>query len=81
MLFNDTFALTDRSGKKIAINEGGLSENIYGQFKKAADSESTQWINPEDEHYMIWMKNSGLISKYKLWGRIEEPLPAGKYNL
>ncbi len=30
---------------------------------------------------MIWMKNSGLISKYRLWGRIDQPLPAGKYNL
>jgi hypothetical protein len=30
---------------------------------------------------MVWMQNSGSITKYKLWGRIEQPLPAGKYNL
>lgn len=30
---------------------------------------------------MVWMKNSGLITKFKLWGRIDQPLPAGKYNL
>lgn len=30
---------------------------------------------------MIWMQNSGSITKYKLWGRIEDPLPAGQYNL
>jgi hypothetical protein len=30
---------------------------------------------------MIWMKNSGSITKYKLWGRIDQVLPAGKYNL
>lgn len=30
---------------------------------------------------MIWMKNTGLLTKYKLWGRINQKLPAGKYNL
>jgi hypothetical protein len=30
---------------------------------------------------MIWMQNTGTLTKYKFWGRIEEPLPAGKYNL
>jgi hypothetical protein len=27
------------------------------------------------------MKNSALITKYKLWGKIEQSLPAGKYSL
>ena len=30
---------------------------------------------------MIWVQNTATLTKYKLWGRIEEPLPAGKYNL
>lgn len=30
---------------------------------------------------MIWMQNTGSITKYKLWGRIQQTLPAGKYNL
>jgi hypothetical protein len=30
---------------------------------------------------MIWMKNTGLLTKYKLWGRINQKLSAGKYNL
>lgn len=30
---------------------------------------------------MVWMKNSVLIKKYKLWGIIHTKLEFGKYNL
>lgn len=38
-------------------------------------------MDPIDEHFMVWMQNSGLITKYKTWGHIDQTLPAGKYNL
>ena len=40
-----------------------------------------QWLNVEDEHFMVWMRTAGLPNFRKLYGKIEKNLPAGKYDL
>jgi len=37
-----------------------------------------QWKDPEDEHFIVWMRTSGLPNFRKLWGRIEQDLQAGE---
>lgn len=41
---------------------------------------ATQWIDPENEHFIVWMRTAGLSNFRKLWGRIEQKLPAGTYT-
>ena len=34
-----------------------------------------------DEHFIVWMRNSGLPTFRKLWGRISTDVSAGTYSL
>lgn len=80
--FNDTFALY-QNNTQIPINETGISwpgDKGY-KYKRATNSESTQWIDPEDEHFIVWMRASGLPNFKKMWGRIEQDLDAGEYTV
>lgn len=38
-------------------------------------------ILPSIEHFIVWMRTAGLPNFRKLWGRIEETIPAGNYRL
>lgn len=38
-------------------------------------------MDPIDGHFINWMKHEALITKYKLWGRIEQPLVKGNYSV
>ena len=40
-----------------------------------------QWINMTDEHFIVWMRPSGLPNFRKLWGRIHKDLEPGNYKL
>lgn len=35
----------------------------------------------EDEHFIVWMRTAGLPNFRKLWGRIDDGLPAGEYQV
>lgn len=35
----------------------------------------------EDEHFIVWMRTSGLPNFRKLWGKIENGLDQGNYTL
>ena len=70
--FNDTYQLFDKNGSQIEINETGISwpgDKGY-KYKEGPNSGHVQWINPEDEHFIVWMRTSGLPNFRKLWGRI-----------
>ena len=81
MYFNDTFALYSQSGTKVVIDESNLHPDHSNVFSSRQGSEKEQWINVMDEHFQEWTKEQALIRKYKLWGRITQPLAKGKYNL
>lgn len=40
-----------------------------------------QWTDIEKESFIVWMRTAGLPNFRKLYGKIENPLKAGKYNL
>ena len=77
--FRDNFSLFNEKQEKIDINEKNI---IYGadrkKFKNTKDL-SKQWIDMEDEHFIVWMRPSGLPNFRKLWGRIEKELTKGNY--
>lgn len=37
-----------------------------------------QWINVEQEHFIVWMRTAGLPNFRKLWGKIKQDLDASK---
>ena len=35
----------------------------------------------EDEHFIVWMRTAGLPNFRKLWGRLEQGIKKGTYNV
>lgn len=51
------------------------------KFKNPEPYDPTvQWIDMTDEHFIVWMRTSGLPDFRKLWGRITQDLEAGEYQ-
>ena len=40
-----------------------------------------QWIDVENEHFITWMRPAALPDFRKLWGRIEDDLDSGDYQI
>lgn len=81
--YNDTFSLSSASGVSFAIDESSISwpNDVYGKYRRAENSSATQWIDPQNEHFVNWMRISGLPNFKKLWGKIHSPLAAGNYTM
>ena len=69
--FNDDFKnwiINDE--EELNINEKNIAwEKDKELFKNT--NLSKQWINVEDEHFIVWMRPAGLPDVKKLWGKIE----------
>lgn len=82
--FNDIFTLNRQGNtKSISIDQKNIAWNVDIDFnyKQTKDANSKAWIDVTDEHFMVWMRTSGMGRFKKLWGRIREDLPAGKYTV
>ena len=51
------------------------------KMKRQPDSANKQWIDPENQHFINYMLTGSLMTKKRLWGKIEEGLKAGEYSL
>lgn len=88
-LFNDTFSLSFQNGTEIFINETGIAweadmEMKYKYPTKEGDPDyhkKVLWTDTRNEHFVVWMRPAGLPNFRKLWGRINQTLPAGEYTL
>ena len=71
-IFNDTYEVWDSAGVNITINDTGITwpDDKGDKFKRTPDSAKTQWVDPENEHFIVWMRTAGLPNFRKLWGRI-----------
>jgi hypothetical protein len=77
--FNDTFTLSYPDGELVEIEHDDIAWDV--DEEKRFDSSDDQWIDIEDEHFMVWMRPSGVPQIRKLWGRIEKDLDEGDYTL
>lgn len=85
--FNDTYELYDSTFKdRIFINETNIAlEYDRDLLYKLPDNtsnfiiEDNLWMNTTNEHFIVWMRSSGLPKFRKLWGRIENDLAKGEY--
>ena len=75
--FNDTFSFS-LGGSDLPVDETNIA---FDKDKKLYDENpdsSRQWINITDEHFLVWMRPSGLPNPKKLWGRINQDLKKGE---
>lgn len=56
-----------------------LSEMLIPRFKNV--DLMTQWADVEDERFVVWMRNSPFPDFRKIWGKIEEDLSPGTYQI
>ena len=89
-IFNDTFTLfkLDSSGVKAAtpieISDKDIAwpDDKKFKYKNLPSSEmlSRQWINVENERFIVWMRAAATPTFRKLWGVVKGlPLSKGKY--
>ena len=79
--FNDTFKLY-KNNEEIKIESNGIAwKNDIKRFKRAENYQKIQWIDVEDERFIVWMRPAGLPTFRKLWGKINQKLSKGEYKL
>ncbi|EAS06121.1 ligand-effect modulator 3 LEM3 family protein (macronuclear) [Tetrahymena thermophila SB210] len=81
--FTDTFALFHADSSPINIDESGIAwpDDKGNKFKMDSAHKERYWINVEDEHFIVWMRTSGLPNFRKLWGIVRQNLPKGDYYI
>lgn len=86
-VFTDNFTLsfTDSAGQtsQITIDETNIARmsDRTVTFKRASDYLESQWIDVENEHFMVWMSMETFTEFDKRWGTINEDLASGTYTV
>ena len=79
--FQDKFTLKDEKNNEIDIDSNDIAWKADRELKYKNGDKDKQWIDMTDEHFIVWMRPSGLPNFRKLWGRIHKDLEPGKYKL
>lgn len=87
--FNDTFTITHTQGgasSAIALSHTGIAwpddvKNKYKNLKIVAEKNTKQWLDVEDERFMVWMRASATPNFRKVWAKIDSTLAAGTYKV
>ena len=79
--FNDTFSLYDANNKYISISDKNISWDDDKEHKFKNYDLNIQWIDVEQERFINWMKIAPFPNFRKTWGRIENDLKKGFYEL
>ena len=76
--FNDKFnswqykGPNDISAQNLVVNDNNIAWKADKELKYKNVDPAKQWINMEDEHFIVWMRPAGLPNFRKLWGRIDQ---------
>ena len=79
--FRDTFSLKDDKNNEIEIDSNDIAWKADRELKYKNGDKDKQWIDMTNEHFIVWMRPSGLPNFRKLWGRIHKDLEPGNYKL
>ena len=72
--FNDTYTQFMLGNENITqfVNEKNIAfSKDKALYHNVKDKKGKQWIDIEDEHFIVWMRPAGLPNFRKLWARIE----------
>ena len=70
--FQDSFKLYDNKDQLIEIDETDIAWKADKELKYKNNNLDKQWIDMTNEHFIVWMRPSGLPNFRKLWGRITD---------
>ena len=80
--FNDRFTLYREKDKQpILINETNIAYEADKKLLFKRGDNTTQWIDVEDEHFIVWMNMETFNGFTKKWGSVEQDLLRGNYTL
>ena len=74
--FNDTYTFLINK-QKLDVKETDITFEKDRDLFKKNPSLNKQWLDLTNEHFLVWMRPSGLPNPKKLWGRIEQDLESG----
>jgi len=74
--FNDSYAFSI-NGTELFVNETGIAFGKDRDLFKKNYNMDKQWMDLTNEHFIVWMRPSGLPNPKKLWGRIDQDLESG----
>ena len=79
--FLDAYTFFDPTNSSITINETDISDAYMKQylFKREDNYTLSQWVDVEDEHFIVWMQTESFPNFMKLYGRINKELAPGTY--
>ena len=87
--FNDSFVITYTQGNAntvTTVSHTGIAwpDDVANKYKNIQDTtskNSLQWLDVEDERFMVWMRAAATPNFRKIWGKIETDLAAGTYTI
>ena len=75
--FNDTFSFSIGS-TDLTVDETNIAFDKDRKLYDENPDRSKQWMDMTNEHFLVWMRPSGLPNPKKLWGRIDRDLKQGE---
>jgi hypothetical protein len=78
--FNDSIAIY-QNGQAVSIDRNQSVTITAINSNRGPSSESTQWVDPVSTSFKIYMLDSALMTKSRVWGVIRESLQPGSYEL
>ena len=81
--FNDTFEIKKKGANEtIIINNTGIAwSKDKGKYKNSENYTEHQWLDVEDERFIVWMRPAALPDFRKPWGKIQKDLNEGDYTV
>lgn len=87
--FNDSYVIkyTDSTpDTTVTVTHKGIAwpDDKANKFKNLEDTtkkNALQWLDIEDERFMVWMRAAATPNFRKIWARIEEDVKAGSYKV
>ena len=71
--FNDDFSFFINGTEK-DVDQKNIAFDKDKKLYAKEPNPSRQWTNITDEHFLVWMRPSGLPNPRKLWGKIDQDL-------
>jgi hypothetical protein len=75
--------MLDDQGQNISIYENGIANKYEKEkfYKRFVNYTEVQWMDVENEHFIVWMAMETYNKFRKLWGIIKQDLRPNNYTI